>query len=73
MVNLISALPKLSERKQTFNEYKTQRGVEEKEEERRVAKENKEKLVSFSFFTKISVFSFSGEISRNSPENVKHC
>ena len=47
MVNLISALPKLSERKQTFNEYKTQRGVEEKEEERRVAKENKEKLVNF--------------------------
>jgi len=25
----------LSEKKQTFNEYKTQRGVEEKEEERR--------------------------------------
>ena len=43
----ISALAKLSERKQTFNEYKTQRGVEEKEEERRQAKENKEKLVKF--------------------------
>merc|ERR1712110_165938 len=41
------ALPKLSEKKQTFNEYKTQRGVEEKEEERRQAKENKEKLIKF--------------------------
>ena len=41
------ALGKLSEKKQTFNEYKTQRGVEEKEEERRLQKENKEKLIKF--------------------------
>lgn len=41
------ALAKLSEKKQCFNEYKTQRGVEEKEEERQRAKENKDKLVKF--------------------------
>jgi len=41
------ALNKLSEKKQCFNEYKTQRGVEEKEEERRLAKENKDRLVKF--------------------------
>lgn len=41
------ALAKLSEKKQCFNEYKTQRGVEEKEEERQKAKENKDKLLKF--------------------------
>jgi len=41
------ALSKLSERKQCFNEYKTQRGVEEKDEERRQAKENKDRLIKF--------------------------
>jgi len=41
------ALKKLSEKKQAFNEYKTQRGKEEKEEERVRAKENKEKLQSY--------------------------
>ena len=41
------ALNKLSEKKQCFNEYKTQRGVEEKEDERRMTKENKDKLVKF--------------------------
>ena len=44
---MFTALGKLSEKKQTFNEYKTQRGVEEKEEERRLQKENKEKLIKF--------------------------
>ena len=38
------ALKKLSEKKQAFNEYKTQRGKEEKEERRLRVKENKEKL-----------------------------
>nr|CAB3265191.1 pre-mRNA-processing factor 40 homolog A [Phallusia mammillata] len=42
-----SALKKLSEKKQAFNEYKTQRGKEEKEEERIKTKENKEKLQHF--------------------------
>lgn len=41
------ALKKLSEKKQAFNEYKTQRGKEEKEEERVRAKENKEKLQDY--------------------------
>lgn len=41
------ALNKLSEKKQCFNEYKTQRGVEEKDEERRQAKENKDRLIKF--------------------------
>lgn len=41
------ALKKLSEKKQAFNEYKTQRGKEEKEEERVRAKENKEKLQEY--------------------------
>merc|ERR1739838_335157 len=39
-----NALKKLSEKKQAFNEYKLQRGKEEKEEGRLLAKENKEKL-----------------------------
>nr|XP_033791668.1 pre-mRNA-processing factor 40 homolog B isoform X1 [Geotrypetes seraphini] len=39
-----SALPKLSEKKQAFNAYKTQREKEEKEETRLKAKEAKEKL-----------------------------
>uniref|UniRef100_F6R4T5 Uncharacterized protein n=1 Tax=Ciona intestinalis TaxID=7719 RepID=F6R4T5_CIOIN len=42
-----SALKKLSEKKQAFNEYKTQRGKEEKEEERIRTKENKEKYQKF--------------------------
>ncbi|XP_040281411.1 pre-mRNA-processing factor 40 homolog B isoform X1 [Bufo bufo] len=42
-----SALPKLSEKKQTFNAYKSQREKEEKEETRLRAKEAKEKLQSF--------------------------
>ena len=42
-----AALKKLSEKKQAFNEYKTQRGKEEKEEERVQAKENKEKLQQY--------------------------
>uniref|UniRef100_A0A8C4SEA3 Pre-mRNA processing factor 40 homolog B n=1 Tax=Erpetoichthys calabaricus TaxID=27687 RepID=A0A8C4SEA3_ERPCA len=39
-----SALPKLSEKKQTFNAYKAQRDKEEKEEARLKAKEAKERL-----------------------------
>ncbi|XP_039602589.1 pre-mRNA-processing factor 40 homolog B-like isoform X2 [Polypterus senegalus] len=39
-----SALPKLSEKKQTFNAYKAQRDKEEKEETRLKAKEAKERL-----------------------------
>uniref|UniRef100_H2Z8C5 FF domain-containing protein n=1 Tax=Ciona savignyi TaxID=51511 RepID=H2Z8C5_CIOSA len=42
-----SALKKLSEKKQAYNEYKTQRGKEEKEEERIRTKENKEKLQKY--------------------------
>ncbi|XP_056418102.1 pre-mRNA-processing factor 40 homolog B isoform X3 [Hyla sarda] len=42
-----SALPKLSEKKHTFNAYKSQREKEEKEENRLRAKEAKEKLQSF--------------------------
>jgi len=45
--HIFRALSKLSEKKQAFNEYKTQRGKEEKEEERQKAKENKEKLQQF--------------------------
>ncbi|XP_069509983.1 pre-mRNA-processing factor 40 homolog B isoform X2 [Ambystoma mexicanum] len=42
-----SALPKLSEKKQAFNAYKSQREKEEKEEARLKAKEGKEKLQRF--------------------------
>ncbi|XP_018423130.1 PREDICTED: pre-mRNA-processing factor 40 homolog B [Nanorana parkeri] len=42
-----SALPKLSEKKQTFNAYKSQREKEEKEEARLRAKEAKERLQHF--------------------------
>ncbi|XP_071991286.1 pre-mRNA-processing factor 40 homolog B isoform X5 [Engystomops pustulosus] len=42
-----SALPKLSEKKQAFNAYKSQHEKEEKEETRLRAKEAKEKLQSF--------------------------
>ncbi|XP_053564011.1 pre-mRNA-processing factor 40 homolog B isoform X1 [Bombina bombina] len=42
-----SALPKLSEKKQTFNAYKAQREKEEKEEARLRAKEAKENLQRF--------------------------
>lgn len=42
-----AALKKLSEKKQAFNEYKTQRGKEEKEEARVRAREDKEKLHKF--------------------------
>ncbi|XP_077979114.1 pre-mRNA-processing factor 40 homolog B-like isoform X2 [Glandiceps talaboti] len=42
-----SALSKLNEKKQLFNNYKTQRAKEEKEEERRRAKKAKEDLQSF--------------------------
>ncbi|XP_048346195.1 pre-mRNA-processing factor 40 homolog B isoform X2 [Sphaerodactylus townsendi] len=42
-----SALPKLSEKKQTFNAYKAQRDKEEKEEARLRAKEAKEELQRF--------------------------
>jgi len=42
-----AALKKLSEKKQAFNEYKTQRGKEEKEEARIKAREDKEKLHKF--------------------------
>merc|ERR1719320_2195958 len=42
-----AALKKLSEKKQAFNEYKTQRGKEEKEEARIMAREDKEKLHKF--------------------------
>ena len=41
------ALGKLSEKKQCFNEYKTQRGVEEKEEERKQARESKDRLGNY--------------------------
>ena len=41
------ALPKLSEKKQVFNAYKTQRAKEEKEEERARKKQQKEDLTKF--------------------------
>ena len=42
-----NAIPKLNEKKQCFNAYKTQKAKEEKEEERQAAKESKEKLYEF--------------------------
>lgn len=42
-----NALAKLNEKKQAFNAYKTQRGKEEKEEERQLAKEAKEALYDY--------------------------
>ena len=42
-----AALPKLHEKKQTFNSYKTQRAKEEKEEERARKKQQKEDLTKF--------------------------
>lgn len=42
-----NAIPKLNEKKQCFNAYKTQKAKEEKEEERQAAKEAKEKLYEF--------------------------
>ena len=42
-----NAIPKLNEKKQAFNAYKTQKGKEEKEDERQAAKEAKEKLYDY--------------------------
>ena len=42
-----NAIPKLNEKKQAFNAYKTQKAKEEKEEERQAAKEAKEKLYEY--------------------------
>ena len=54
------ALGKLSEKKQCFNEYKTQRGVEEKEEERKQARESKDRLgkTLSTFYQKILTGAF---------------
>lgn len=45
--NLLSALPKLSEKKQAFNAYKVQTEKEEKEEARIKYKESKETFQRF--------------------------
>ena len=67
-----NAIPKLNEKKQTFNAYKTQKAKEEKEEERQVAKEAKEKLYEFLIvyphMTSITLYRKAQEMFENQKE-----